>query len=93
MLEFIKMFGLGILYTILSPILLVIFLLFVVYSLFNYLVYEVIYLGGFFMGKRFSVETPLEKKLAQMKKEAADAQAEASQVKEAVKSKEGDLNA
>ena len=90
MLEFIKMFGLGILYTIISPVLLVIFLLFVLYSFFNYLVYEVIYLGGFFMGKRFTTETELEKKLTLMKKEAA---VENQTEKEVVKGKEGDLNA
>lgn len=67
MLEFIKMFGLGILYTILSPIILAVFLLFVVYSLFNYLVFEVINFVGFFAGKRFSAETALDKKLKKMR--------------------------
>ena len=57
MLEFIKMFGMGIVYTILSPFILAFFLLFVVYSLFNYLVCEFIYLGGFFLGKRFDDTT------------------------------------
>ena len=69
MLEFIKMFGLGIFYTILSPIILLFFLLCVVYTIGNYLVCEVIYLSGFFMGKRFSEHTALDKKLEKMKKE------------------------
>ena len=63
MLEFIKMFGLGVLYTVLSPVFLLVFLLFVVYSLFNYLVFEVINVIGFFAGKRFTEETDLDKKL------------------------------
>ncbi len=69
MLEFIKMFGLGIIYTILSPLLLVFFLLFVVYSFFNYLVCECINLGGFFLGKRFSEDTELDKQYKKIKKE------------------------
>jgi len=69
MLEFIKMFGLGILYTILSPIILLFFLLFVLYTVGNYLICEVIYLCGFFMGKRFSELTALDKKLEKIKKE------------------------
>ena len=63
------MFGLGILYTVLSPIIVLIFLLFVVYSLGNYLVFEVINLVGFFAGKRFSVETELDKKLKKLRAE------------------------
>lgn len=69
MLEFIKMFGMGILYTILSPVILAFFLLFVVYSVLNYLVCEVIYLGGFFLGRRFDDKTELEKRYLKLKKE------------------------
>ena len=69
MLEFIKMFGMGILYTILSPFILAFFLLFVVYSVFNYLVCEAIYLGGFFFGRRFDDKTDLEKQYLKLKKE------------------------
>ena len=69
MLEFIKMFGMGILYTILSPLILLFFLVFVVYSVFNYLVCEVIYLGGFFMGRKFEEETKLDRELKKIKKE------------------------
>ena len=68
MLEFIKMFGLGILYTILSPVILVFFTLFLVYSFFNYLVCEVINFSGFFLGKKFSAETELDKQCKKMKK-------------------------
>ena len=81
MLEFIKMFGMGILYTILSPFILAFYLLFVVYSFFNYLVCESIYLGGFFLGRKFDDTTELERKLIKVKKE-----------KEALKQKELELN-
>ena len=67
MLEFIKMFGLGILYTLLFPFIIVIFALYIVYVFGNYLVLEAINLFGFFFGYSFSVETELEKKLAGMR--------------------------
>ena len=67
MLEFIKMFGLGVLYTVLSPIILLSFVLFLLFALGNYVVFEIINLVGFFAGKRFSEETELDKKLAKMK--------------------------
>lgn len=67
MLEFIKMFGLGILYTLLFPFIIVIFALYIVYVFGNYLVLEAINLFGFFFGYSFSVETELEKKLASMR--------------------------
>ena len=67
MLEFIKMFGLGVLYTILSPILLVVFALFVVYVFFNYLVLETINFFGFFFGYTFSSKTKLEEALEKQK--------------------------
>lgn len=70
MLEFIKMFGLGILYTILFPFIVVFFALVLVGVLINYLVLEVINLSGFFFGNTFTVETKLDKKLKQMKEEA-----------------------
>lgn len=73
MLEFIKMFGLGILYTILFPFIVVFFALVLVGVLINYLVLEVINLSGFFFGNTFTVETKLDKKLRQMKEEAKNA--------------------
>jgi hypothetical protein len=69
MLEFIKMFGMGIFYTIISPIVLVFFALFLIYSLFNYLVCEAINLSGFFFGKRFTAQTTLDKECNKIKKE------------------------
>ena len=97
MLEFIKMFGMGIVYTILSPFILVFFLLFVVYSLFNYLVCEMIYLGGFFLGRKFDDKTELEKNLIKLRKEkeALREQEEIVRAQEVIKmnnSEEGDLN-
>lgn len=85
MLEFIKMFGMGILYTILSPVILAVFLLFVAYSLVNYLVCEAIYLAGFFLGKKFDEKTSLDKTLAKMKEE--------KEKEVSVDSMGGDLNA
>jgi len=69
MLEFIKMFGLGILYTILFPFIVVIFAIALVYVFVNYLVNESIHVFGFFFGHTFSEETELEKKLNAMKEE------------------------
>lgn len=99
MLEFIKMFGMGILYTILSPVILLFFLLFVVYSVFNYLVCEAIYLGGFFLGKRFDDKTELEKTYAKMKKEREEVIAQhvevgvSNEVVNEVNSEDGDYHA
>ena len=72
MLEFIKMFGLGILYTLLFPFIVAIFAAFLVYALFNYLVLECINLFGFFFGYTFTVETGLEKELENMKNELGE---------------------
>lgn len=99
MLEFIKMFGLGIIYTVLSPLILAFFLLFVIYSLFNYLVCECINLGGFFLGKRFTEETELDKQYKKMKKAKEEAKklAEEKKVNQSViynevASGEGDIH-
>lgn len=70
MLEFIKMFGLGILYTILFPFIVVAFALYLVYVFFNYLVMESINIFGFFMGYTFTTETKLEIELRKMKEES-----------------------
>ncbi len=67
MLEFIKMFGLGILYTILFPLMVVFFGIVLVYTVLNYLVLEVINFVGFFFGNTFTTETELEKKLKEMR--------------------------
>ena len=69
MLEFIKMFGLGILYTILFPVIVLIFALYLVYIFLNYLVMESISIFGFFFGYTFSEETKLEQELSKMKEE------------------------
>ena len=81
------MFGLGIVYTILSPVILAFFVAFLIYALVNYLVCEVIYLGGFFLGKKFVAQTELDKKLAKMKEEKKEAEAHAE-----VENRGGDLN-
>ena len=86
-LDFIKMFGLGILYTILSPFVVLGFALFLVYSLFNYLVCEAIGLSGFFFGKKFSAETELDKQCKKLKKERAQERLAAEEAGQG-----GDLN-
>ena len=70
MLEFIKMFGLGMLYTILFPFILVIFAGYLVYVFGSYLVMESITFFGYFFGYTFSEEKELEKKLREMKEES-----------------------
>ena len=70
MLEFIKMFGLGILYTILFPFILVFFALCLVYVILNYFVMEIINFFGFFFGHTFTTDTELDKKLKEIKAES-----------------------
>ena len=72
MLEFIKMFGIGVLYTLLSPFIAAVFALFLVYALVNYFVCEIINLSGYFMGKKFTAETKLEKDFEKKKKLSED---------------------
>ena len=67
MLEFIKMFGLGILYTLLLPFIVVFFALSLVFVFANYLVLESKTLFGFFFGYTFTTDTELEEKLQEMK--------------------------
>lgn len=69
MLEFIKMFGLGILYTILFPFMVIFFALSLVFVLGNYLFLEVKTCVGFFFGYTFTTDTQLEKKLKEIKRE------------------------
>ena len=92
MLEFIKMFGMGIFYTIMAPIILVFFALFLIYSLFNYLVCEVINLSGFFLGRRFTAQTALDKDCAKMLKEK-EFSVESNEVEEDYVSEGGDFDA
>ena len=80
MLEFIKMFGLGILYTILFPFIVLIFALYLVCVFVNYLVMESITIFGFFFGYTFTVETELERKLNEMKESAEKSMVEPQDV-------------
>ena len=72
MLEFIKMFGLGVLYTIAFPVVVVVFAIYLVYAFFNYLVMESITLFGFFFGYTFSTETETERVLREKKEEVEE---------------------
>ena len=92
MLEFIKMFGLGIFYTIISPVILAIFALFVGYSLVNYLLCEVINLSGFFFGKRFVVETNLEKTMTKLKNKNRELSESSEEQKNVSEIEVGDLD-
>ena len=80
MLEFIKMFGLGILYTILFPFIVLFFGIYLVYVFVNYLVIESISLFGFFFGYTFATDTELEKKLNEMKEHNEKSKQEVSSV-------------
>lgn len=57
------MFGLGIVYTILLPFVVVYFAIFLVYTFVNYLVCEVYTAVSFFFGGGCSLETKLDKEL------------------------------
>lgn len=92
MLEFIKMFGMGIMYTILSPFILAFFALFLVYSLFNYFVCEVINLSGYFLGKRFTAQTVLDKEYSKIQKEKDEIRGVVKE-SEVVSNEGGDYNA
>ena len=72
MLEFIKMFGLGVLYTIAFPVIVVVFAIYLVYAFCNYLVMESVTLFGFFFGYTFSTETELERVLRERKEEESE---------------------
>ena len=72
MLEFIKMFGLGILYTIAFPVIVVVFAIYLIYAFCNYLVMESITLFRFFFGYTFSTETEVERVLREQKEEDSD---------------------
>lgn len=65
--EFLKTFGLGILYTIASPFALAFFSLFLIYTFLNYIVCEVYNASTFFLGKGCSRYTKLEKHYKKMK--------------------------
>lgn len=89
MLEFIKMFGLGILYTILFPFLVIIFALFLVYVFVDYIVLEIKTLVGFFFGYTFTTDTELELQLEELKE--AKSEVQENDVLEEVKESEGDV--
>ena len=61
------MFGLGVLYTIISPFLLAYFALFLVYTLVSYLICDVYTIIFFFFGGGCSLKTKLEKELEKSK--------------------------
>ena len=88
MLEVIKMFGVGILYTILFPFIVAIFAGYLVYVFGNYLVMESINIFGFFFGYTFSEETELERKLREMKEGPELEENEETEERETVSVKE-----
>ena len=56
MMEFLKTFGQGILYVIISPILAVIFVFYLIYALFDYIVLEILSILLFFGGKNYKAD-------------------------------------
>lgn len=90
MLEFIKMFGLGVFYTLISPLILVFFILCIFYALINYFVCEAINLSGFFLGKRFVAETKLQKDMEKSKKKKVIEKVEEEESSKTLE--DGDIN-
>ncbi len=86
MLEFIKMFGLGIVYTILLPFIVVYFVLFLLYTFFNYLICEVYTGVMFFFGGGCTMETELDKRLMKKKNLALLDQAEVEAIEDLLES-------
>lgn len=70
MLEFLRMFGQGVLYTIISPILFAIWAVHVVFVLFVTIFYEAKNILLFFTGRTLKSKDSLERKLDEKKKQA-----------------------
>jgi hypothetical protein len=69
MIEFAKAFGRGVLYVLLSPLLLVLFACYMIYALLCYLALETASMVLFFYGKNFKLEDAETIKLRQIKAE------------------------
>ncbi len=69
MVEFLRLFGQGVFFTLISPILALIWLLGVVYTLLNYIIYEIKNFSSFFVGKPLNTPNKLEIELEEKKAE------------------------
>ena len=69
MVEFLRLFGQGVFFTIISPILAAIWLLGVVYNLLNYIIFEIKNISSLFVGKPLDAPNDLEIELEARKAE------------------------
>ena len=71
MVEFLRLFGQGVFFTLISPFLAAVWLLGVAYSILNYIVYEIKNISSFFVGKPLNAPHPLETELEEKKADEA----------------------
>jgi len=79
MLEFAKTLGIGLLATILSPLILLLFVLYIVYTLLVYIVHELCSIVFFFSGKNFKNDDAETFELLAAKEEYAKKQEQKTQ--------------
>jgi len=71
MVEFLRLFGQGVFFTLISPFLALIWALGVVYTLLNYIIYGIKNFSSFFVGKPLNTPDRLEIELEEKKAEEA----------------------
>lgn len=71
MVEFLRLFGQGVFFTLISPILAAIWLLGVVYTFLNYIIYEIKNFSRFFVGKPLTAPDKFEIEVEEKKAEEA----------------------
>lgn len=69
MVEFLRLFGQGIFFTLISPFLALVLLLGVTYNFLNYIVFEIKNFSSFFVGKPLDAPNALEAQLEERKAE------------------------
>ena len=69
MVEFLRLFGQGVFFTIISPILAAIWLLGVAYNLINYIIFEIKNISSFFVGRPLNAPNDFEIALEERKAE------------------------
>lgn len=69
MVEFLRLFGQGIFFTLISPFLALILLLGVTYNFLNYIIFEIKNFSSFFVGKPLDTPNALEAQLEERKAE------------------------
>lgn len=71
MVEFLRLFGQGVFFTLISPFLALVLLLGVVYNFLNYIIFEIKNFSSFFVGKPLDTPNQLELELEERKAEEA----------------------